>query len=166
MIFGPISDSQFSTATTWALYALTQNPDTQTKLRKELVTVSTDNPTMDELNALPYLDHVVRETMRVHAPVPATMRTAMQDDILPLNNPITDKKGKVHTTIPCVPRLLFSQVLNDYGMGVLITRVHKGQHILIPISGLNSDKSLWGEDTLEFKWVEGTSALAETLFGR
>jgi len=54
---------------------------------------------MDELNALPYLDYVVRETLRVHAPVPSTIRIAMKDDILPLNTPFTDKKGKVHDGI-------------------------------------------------------------------
>lgn len=48
---------------------------------------------MDELNALPYLDMVVRETMRIHAPVPSTMRISMKDDILPLNVPFKDRKG-------------------------------------------------------------------------
>jgi len=71
--------------TTWALFALTQDPEVQTKLRNELLSVPTDNPTMDELNALPYLDCVVRETLRIHAPVPSTVRIAMKDDVLPLN---------------------------------------------------------------------------------
>jgi cytochrome P450 len=61
-----------STAATWALFALTQNVAVQTRLRDELLTVSTDNPSMDELNALPFLDCVVRETLRLHAPVTAT----------------------------------------------------------------------------------------------
>ncbi|KAJ7672920.1 hypothetical protein B0H17DRAFT_1242967 [Mycena rosella] len=39
------------------------------KIREELLTMSTANPTMDELNCLPYLETVVRETMRLHAPV-------------------------------------------------------------------------------------------------
>lgn len=88
-----------STGTTWALYALTQNQEVQRKLREELLTVGTDNPTMDELNALPYLDMVVRETLRVHAPVPSTIRIAMKDDILPLNTPFTDRKGRVNHEI-------------------------------------------------------------------
>jgi cytochrome P450 len=65
----------------------------QTKLRNELVGVATNNPTMEELSGLRYLDAVVRETMRVHAPVPATVRVAMKDDILPLGTPFVDKKG-------------------------------------------------------------------------
>ena len=50
-----------STATTWALYALTKDKKLQDKLRDELLTVSTDNPTMEKLNSLPLLDAVVRE---------------------------------------------------------------------------------------------------------
>ncbi|OBZ66502.1 hypothetical protein A0H81_13684 [Grifola frondosa] len=69
-----------STATTWCLFALTQAPEVQRKLREELFTISTDTPSMDELMSLPYLDAVIRETLRVHAPVPATMRVATKDD--------------------------------------------------------------------------------------
>lgn len=54
---------------------------------------------MDDLNALPYLDAVVRETLRVHAPVPTTMRIAVKDDILPLSTPFTDKYGVEHDTL-------------------------------------------------------------------
>jgi cytochrome P450 len=71
----------------------------QTKLREELLTVDTDNPTMDQLNALPYLDMVIRESLRVHPPVPATSRISMKDDILPLSKAVVDCKGKVHHTI-------------------------------------------------------------------
>ena len=88
-----------STATTWALYALTQQPDVQTKLREELFTIGTDNPTMDELNSLPYLDAVVRETLRIHAPVPMTMREAVRDDVIPLGQPVRDLKGNLLDSI-------------------------------------------------------------------
>jgi len=91
-----------STGTTWALFALTQSPEVQRKLREELLTVDTDNPTMDQLNSLHYLDMVVRETLRVHAPVPSTMRVAMKDDVLPLSKPFTDGKGNVNEGIRCV----------------------------------------------------------------
>lgn len=58
-----------STAVTWALLALTQNTAAQTRLREELLTVSTDEPTLDELDSLSYLDCIVRETLRLHSPV-------------------------------------------------------------------------------------------------
>lgn len=63
------------------------------------MTVSSDNVTMDELNALPYLDGVVRETLRLHTPVASTLRVAVKDDILPLSTPVTDRDGKVHEFI-------------------------------------------------------------------
>jgi hypothetical protein len=63
------------------------------------MTMSTDNPTMDELNSLPYLEHVVRETMRVHAPVVFTQRMDVEDDILPLSKPYMDKDGKLHDSL-------------------------------------------------------------------
>ncbi|KAJ7908575.1 cytochrome P450 [Mycena leptocephala] len=117
-----------STATTWALFELTQNTAAQTRLREELLTVSTDTPTMEQLNALRYLDCVVREVLRVHAPLPATGRVAMQDDVVPLTTPWTDANGTVHGNL----------------------RVTKGQAIMIPIGAMNCDKEIWGADAGEF----------------
>ena len=78
---------------------MTQAPEIQTKLREELLSVDTDTPSMDELMALPYLDAVVRETLRVHSPVPSTERIAMKDDVLPVEKPYTDKYGVVRDSI-------------------------------------------------------------------
>ncbi|KAJ7652788.1 cytochrome P450 [Mycena polygramma] len=126
-----------STATTWALFALTQNIAVQTRLRAELKGVSTDNPTMDVLNALPYLDCVVRETLRLYPPVTATNRIAVKDDVIPLTEPCTDTRGTIHDTL----------------------RVTKGQNFMIPIEALNCDKSIWGPDAAEFipeRWESET----------
>ena len=92
-------DLWHSIAMTWALYALTQNKQIQTKLRQEVSNVSTDNPTMDDLNGLPYLDAVVRETMRRYAPLPVVSRVALKDDFIPLSKPFTDRKGNVRHEI-------------------------------------------------------------------
>ncbi|KAJ6530003.1 cytochrome P450 [Mycena vulgaris] len=118
-----------STAITWALYALSQNQSAQSKLREELMTVSTDNPTMEELNALPYLENVVRETLRAHTPLVSVRRMAMVDDVLPLSTPYTDPTGIVHDSLP----------------------IRKGQEIYLPLLAVNTDKALWGEDAAEFK---------------
>ncbi|KIJ62084.1 hypothetical protein HYDPIDRAFT_114926 [Hydnomerulius pinastri MD-312] len=118
-----------STSTTWALYALTQAPEVQAKLREELLSVDTDTPSMEDLMALPYLDAVVRETLRVHAPVPNTIRIAMKDDVLPLEHPFTDKNGVVHDGI----------------------KISKGDPIFIPILVINRSEQLWGPDAKEFK---------------
>jgi len=118
-----------STATTWALFALTQVPEAQTKLREELLKVPTDNPSMDELSMLPYLDAVVRETLRVHSPVPSTVRVAMEDDVIPLNTPFVDTNGRTQHGI----------------------KVSKGDTIFIPILAINRSKDIWGEDAAIFK---------------
>lgn len=117
-----------STSTTWALYALCLRPDIQTKLREELLTVQTETPSMDELMALSYLDAVVRETLRLHAPVPSTVRIAMKDDILPVDTPFTDKYGVVHNGI----------------------KVSKGDPIFIPILAINRSEAIWGADAKDF----------------
>ncbi|KAF8161957.1 cytochrome P450 [Mycena galopus ATCC 62051] len=132
-----------STAVTWTLFALTQNPAAQKRLREELLGVDTDRPSMDDLNALPYLDCVVRETLRVHAPVPTTSRMALHDDVLPLSEPVTDANGKVHDAL----------------------RMRKGEMVLIPIAALNRDVGIWGPDAAEFvpeRWettIPGASAV-------
>ncbi|KAF7342579.1 hypothetical protein MSAN_02014600 [Mycena sanguinolenta] len=118
-----------SLATTWALHALSRHLGAQRKLREELLTIPTDNPTMEELNSLPYLEAVVREVLRVHSPVVNTQRMAMQDDTLPLATPYIDKEGNLHDSLP----------------------IPKGQRIYIPISAINTDKEIWGEDAREFR---------------
>lgn len=91
-----------STAVTYALFALTQHPDVQRKLRDELLAVSTEEPGMDELQALPYLDLVVREVLRFYAPAPISIRAAANDDEIPLATPIVDRNGKLRHSIPYV----------------------------------------------------------------
>ncbi|EPS98326.1 hypothetical protein FOMPIDRAFT_1024652 [Fomitopsis schrenkii] len=125
-----------STGTIWSLYALAQAPEVQAKLREELWSVPTENPTMDELNALPYLEAVVRETLRVHAPVSETIRVAAKDDVVPLERPYVDTQGNVCDHI----------------------RVPKGTRFSIPILAMNRSKEFWGADAHEFKperWTTG-----------
>ncbi|KAL0574562.1 hypothetical protein V5O48_007399 [Marasmius crinis-equi] len=118
-----------STSTTLAIYLLCIKPENQSKLRAELLSVPTDSPSMDQLNALPYLDAVVRETLRVLAPVQSTVREAMKDDVIPLGKPYVDRYGREHDVL----------------------EVKKGQGIIIPLLAINKDKSLWGEDAEDFK---------------
>ncbi|KAJ7640602.1 cytochrome P450 [Mycena rosella] len=135
-----------STAMTWALFALTQNKAAQTRLRTELQSVETENPTLDELNGLRYLDCVVRETLRVHSPVPSTLRVSLCDDIVPLANPFTDAQGTVHESI----------------------RVPKGTQVFIPISTMNRDPEIWGPDSNDFvpeRWESPISSSVPGIWG-
>ena len=75
-----------STAMSWTLFGLCQNLEAQGKLRKELLTLQTDDPTMDEFKSLPYLDMVVRESLRLYAPVFVSRRVAVKDTVLPMRD--------------------------------------------------------------------------------
>lgn len=97
-----------SSGTTWCLHALAKAPEIQRKLREELLRVPTDMPSVEELSALPYLDAVLRETMRLYAPVESTIREASKDDVIPLSAPYTDTRGVVHETIRSVPHITSS----------------------------------------------------------
>ena len=46
---------------------------------------------MEQLNSLPYLESVVREILRLYAPVPSTHRIAMHDAEIPLQKRFMDK---------------------------------------------------------------------------
>ncbi|KAJ7912531.1 cytochrome P450 [Mycena leptocephala] len=129
-----------STATTWALFALTQNMAAQNRLREELLAVSTDNPTMDQLNELPYLDCVVRETLRVHAPVPAHRDAGRRGN-----------RSRPRSQISTAPYMRLSSEQSSIYIAVAKdTRVNKGQTIMIPILAMNRDKAIWGPDAMEF----------------
>ncbi|KAH9005440.1 cytochrome P450 [Lactarius hatsudake] len=118
-----------STAIACALFALSYHPVVQTTLRAELRTFPTDMPTMDQLNALPYLEGVVREVLRLNAPVSATQRIAMHDVEIPLRKPFKDNRGLVQSSI----------------------RLSKGDTVTIPIRLLNRSTEIWGEDANEFR---------------
>jgi cytochrome P450 len=58
-----------SNALTWTWYLLSQNPDVEAKLHKELDTVLNGRfPTLDDLRNLPYTAQVIKESMRLYPP--------------------------------------------------------------------------------------------------
>ncbi|KAG9019552.1 hypothetical protein FS842_007833 [Serendipita sp. 407] len=91
-----------STATAWTLLSLADNPEVQKRLRDEILNINTESPTMEELNSLPYLETVVRESLRYHAVVSGVIRVATEDDIIPLDKPFVDTMGKVQNSIMSV----------------------------------------------------------------
>ncbi|KAJ5595022.1 uncharacterized protein N7459_001230 [Penicillium hispanicum] len=78
-----------ATAMQWAIYALSKNPDVQTRLREEiranLPPISLDNPapmSAAAIDNLPYLHAVCNEVLRFHPSVPNTVRIAAKDTTL------------------------------------------------------------------------------------
>jgi cytochrome P450 len=123
----------------FVLYELAQRPDLQARLREEmrslaLATASSENSSltqeeMSTLEKLPLLDAIVRETLRLHPPVPSTIRVAVKDDVIPVSKPYMDRLGCMHDSVP----------------------VQKGDIIPIQILLVNRSKEIWGEDAHQWK---------------
>lgn len=73
-----------SSALTWAVWLLATNPGWQTQLRDEIrehlpSITSTELPSDAEIEAVPILNAVVNETLRLYPTVPLTIRQATRD---------------------------------------------------------------------------------------
>jgi len=133
-----------ASALTSYLYALVQNPLAQRKLRAALHALDDVADTesgehseehqkrlTDRIARCEYLDWVVKESLRVHAPVTNTMRVCMRDeDEIPVSKSgYVDKRG-----------------VRRWGI-----RVRKWDIISVPIQAINKSGGLWGEDAQVFR---------------
>ncbi|KAF9043392.1 cytochrome P450 [Panaeolus papilionaceus] len=137
-IHGQISTFTFagldttSNALSRTLWLLAQHSEVQAKLRAELCQAKKKaggNIPYDELVALPYLDAVCRETMRLYAPITQTMRETKSDTIVPLSKPIKLDSGGTTSEV----------------------HVPKGTVCIISLLAANRNKEIWGEDAYEWK---------------
>ncbi|EKM58163.1 uncharacterized protein PHACADRAFT_252249 [Phanerochaete carnosa HHB-10118-sp] len=126
------------------LWVLASHPEAQARIRSEVKvakerylsqgfsTVAAWHDaslSYDDLTALPYLDAVIRETLRVYPPSSVHFRMASQDTTLPLQYPVNSVDGKPVDAIP----------------------IKKGTQILVSIIASNHSKEVWGEDASEWK---------------
>ncbi|KAL0063529.1 hypothetical protein AAF712_009524 [Marasmius tenuissimus] len=114
---------------TWLLYEMAHNPEWQTKLIQEIQEVrdktGNDGPlAVKDLEVMPILNAVIKETLRFHPIAPDLVREAETDDVIPLSSPIIDSSGTALKEIP----------------------VTKGQRIIMNIFEYNRFKSVWGDD--------------------
>ena len=65
----------------WALYEIAQHPEVEAKLYEELVEVmgDKDTPTFEEASKLTYLQWVIKETLRLHAPAGSFSRETTEE---------------------------------------------------------------------------------------
>ncbi|TDL26273.1 cytochrome P450 [Rickenella mellea] len=145
-----------SLALTWAILILAEHPHIQKRLRAELLTIA--NPTdadggdlststsLHELYAtideLPYLNNVVRETLRVVPPVHSSLRMATKDDEIPTAEAVRMRDGSLRWGI----------------------RIQKGELVHIPVESMNVDTGVWGKNACEFvpeRWDNLPEAVLE-----
>ncbi|KZV72431.1 cytochrome P450 [Peniophora sp. CONT] len=132
-----------STLLMWTLFALCTSLEVQQLLRAEVRAHYSETPILEELNSLPYLDAVIRETLRLYAPVSQTVREVTSDDVIPLSEPTRDK----------------------YGREIGEIKVTKGDVVNIPIRLLNRAVFIWGEDAEEFRPERFLAPLPDKVAG-
>lgn len=158
-----------SSALTQALQLLAEHPRIQDKVRAEVLLAAhgSDVP-YDELHALPYLDSVCRETLRLYVinlyirERPSFIGFLMADTHL---LPLSSESGYTFCNVRKVAGLLtsyfravqstmlpFSEpVQGKNGEMLSRTAVPKGTAILLNLRGSNINKAVWGEDALQWK---------------
>lgn len=72
-----------STSLSWFIYFMSKNPDVQNKIKQELSEYNGQRLSVEQLDALVYLECVLREVLRLSGPVLGTVRTLTTDDQLP-----------------------------------------------------------------------------------
>ncbi|KAJ7779355.1 hypothetical protein DFH07DRAFT_765646 [Mycena maculata] len=113
--------------------------------QRTIYSLSTDNPTMDDLNLLPYLDKVAKETLRVYPPVAFLTRIAVMMSCrseLPVSIP-----KDAHIIICCTPQAHTAAAV-AHGFS---SRILKGEMVHVAIWDVNMDTSLWGDDGDEWR---------------
>ncbi|TIB56956.1 hypothetical protein E3P78_04184, partial [Wallemia ichthyophaga] len=84
-----------SNAMAYMLHSLASNKRVQDKLRSEIIEHAlnmNESTSLNDVNSLLYLDMVIKETLRLNAPVPLTVRQATNADVIPLAHPVKDTK--------------------------------------------------------------------------
>jgi cytochrome P450 len=120
-----------SSALSRILFLLSTRPDVQDKLRQEIVEARKQHGDLvyDDLVALPYLDAVCRETLRLYPPVSTVIRTTRQDTVLPLSTPIKGLDGREMHEIP----------------------IPNNTNVIVGIMASNRNPEIWGPDSYEWK---------------
>ncbi|KAK7032242.1 hypothetical protein VNI00_013200 [Paramarasmius palmivorus] len=144
-----------SNSISWTLVELSRRPEIQNRLREEILAkkrelAANGNTTgtfvAEDFDTLPYLNAVLKESLRYSPVIPQIQRVANEDDVIPLSEPIVTSDGKYINEVP----------------------IHKGQKVVISINGYNRNKNVFGEDAQEFnpdRWLNSTSTNSGSSVG-
>jgi cytochrome P450 len=99
----PLDETSCNTLT-FALYEIARNADIQGRLYAEVVEVlgqfsDTDTMQYHLHEHMPYLQAVIKETLRLHAVVAHGIFKAGKDDVIPLSNPICTPAGETINSV-------------------------------------------------------------------
>ncbi|KAI0731458.1 cytochrome P450 [Fomitopsis betulina] len=114
------------------LQHLAEHPDAQKKLRKEIADARgsrNEDPSFEVLARLPYLDAVVKETLRLNTPPTMVSRQLCKDVVAPIGTPITGKDGR-----------LLKEIV-----------IPKGTMVFLGLLAVNVSPAIWGPDAGEWK---------------
>lgn len=69
----------------WALYEISKHPEVEARLYEECRDLNIEDPIVfyDAIKKSKYIDAVIRETIRLYAPVPLDAKKALKDDVMP-----------------------------------------------------------------------------------
>ncbi|KAG1824385.1 cytochrome P450 [Suillus subaureus] len=151
MIFAGLDTT--TSALARCVYLLAQHPRVQARLRNEISDAmkfsrhqeDNDIPSAelpyDVLMSLPFLDSIVKETLRLYPSLPLMIRTATKATTLPLHFPTRSRSGE-HTSVVTIPQ---------------------GTDVIISILAANRHQGIWGADANVWRperWL--SSPLAST----
>ncbi|KAF5360341.1 hypothetical protein D9756_005086 [Leucocoprinus leucothites] len=138
-VFGQVASLTFaamdtsSSALSRIICLLGEYQEIQDRLRQELLEAKKANHgeelDYDQITSLPFLDAVVRETLRLHPPLGIAIRTARKDMVLPFSKPIKTTTGAS-----------ISEII-----------VPNGTTLFASFYGANANPDIWGDDAHEWK---------------
>ncbi|KAJ7113165.1 cytochrome P450 [Mycena epipterygia] len=128
----------------FALLELAKHPEFQDKLRAEIHSTLGTGHTNVAYDSMPFLNALIKETLRLYPAVAIMDRITVRDTVIPLAESITTSTGE-----------RISEIL-----------VRKGQLVTLALAAYQRLESRWGEDAHEFKptrWTQGTPYQGEAV---
>ncbi|KAI0281778.1 cytochrome P450 [Russula aff. rugulosa BPL654] len=134
----------------WIFFELATHPDEQRRLRDEIYSVQAaddlDDTATVNFDELPFLNAVIKETVRFDTVVPHLFRVATRDEVIPLSEQVRCRSGSVTKEL----------------------YIPQGTHIIISDVAYHRNRDIWGEDADVWRpsrWLDGSVKSPGTTVG-